>query len=33
MELEGIISKKLGSWYVSGHSEGWLKLKAFESHD
>lgn len=29
MELEGVVSKKLGSRYVSGRSRTWLKSKAF----
>ena len=33
MGLEGIVSKKLGSRYVSGHGKGWLKTKTFEQRD
>jgi bifunctional non-homologous end joining protein LigD len=33
MGLEGIVSKKLGSKYISGHGKGWLKTKTFESRD
>ena len=29
MELEGVVSKKLGSRYVSGRSRTWVKAKAF----
>jgi ATP-dependent DNA ligase len=28
MGLEGIVSKRLGSRYVSGRSPDWLKMKA-----
>jgi DNA ligase D-like protein (predicted ligase) len=33
MGLEGIVSKKLRSRYVSGHGKGWLKIKTFEQRD
>jgi len=30
--LEGIVSKRLGSRYVSGRSRDWLKMKNPSSH-
>jgi bifunctional non-homologous end joining protein LigD len=33
MGLEGIISKRIGSRYVSGHGKSWLKIKTFEQRD
>ena len=30
MELEGIVSKRIGSRYLSGRTRAWLKTKNFE---
>ena len=33
MELEGIVSKRIGSRYVSGRTRAWLKTKTLSGGD